>query len=195
MMACLWINFCAKKMEADRMSVLGFAAAPARSFFGTMKEILERDEARGISICRVPVDVLIDLRHRLLRAGLPAEAARFPGDEDASTWHIGLFYSGADGDNAPLVSCASFMLNSYKDEPGWQLRGMATDTSHQGKGFGGKLLACAEKAILQQSNVRLFWCNARVPAITFYERQGWTVDSEEFDIPTAGPHRKMVKRL
>jgi len=157
-----------------------------------MKEILDQDGDTGITICRVSIGAIIGLRHRLLRAGLPAEAAQFPGDNDTSTWHIGLFYSGFP-ENAPLVSCASFMLNSYKEEPAWQLRGMCTETDHQGKGLGGKLLACAEAAIIENSKVRRFWCNARVPAIPFYQRHGWIVDSEEFEIPTAGPHRKMVK--
>jgi GNAT superfamily N-acetyltransferase len=158
-----------------------------------MKEILEQDDGRGTSVCRVSVDVILDLRHRLLRAGLPADAARFPGDDEAATWHFGLFCPWPPNENAPLISCASFMLSSYKDEPAWQLRGMATDNSHQGRGFGAKLLACAEKAIRRHSNVRLFWCNARVPAVPFYERQGWIADSEVFEIPTAGPHRRMFK--
>jgi predicted GNAT family N-acyltransferase len=159
-----------------------------------MKEILDQDGDTGITICRVSIDAIIGLRHRLLRAGLPAEAAQFPGDNEVSTWHIGLFYPGSP-ENAPLVSCASFMLNSYKEAPAWQLRGMCTDTEYQGRGFGGKLIECAEAAIVEGSSVRRFWCNARVPAIPFYERHGWMVDSEEFDIPTAGPHRKMVKKV
>ncbi|HEX4264702.1 MAG TPA: GNAT family N-acetyltransferase [Verrucomicrobiae bacterium] len=158
-----------------------------------MNEILIQDGATGVSICRVSVEMILDLRHRLLRAGMPAEAAQFPGDDDGSTWHVGLFCKA--GEKAPVVSCASFMLNSYKEEPAWQLRGMATDNPHQGRGFGAKLLACAEQSILRRSDVRLFWCNARVPAIPFYERQGWVADSEVFDIPTAGPHRKMFKRI
>jgi predicted GNAT family N-acyltransferase len=156
-----------------------------------MKEILRNESDTGITICRVSIDVIVDLRHRLLRAGLPKEAAQFPGDDALSTWHVGVFASSEQ--NAPPISCASFMLNSYKENPAWQLRGMCTETNYQGRGFGGKLLACAEAAITKDSNVRLFWCNARVPAIPFYERHGWMVDSEEFDIPTAGPHRKMVK--
>jgi GNAT superfamily N-acetyltransferase len=158
-----------------------------------MKEILFQDRNAGTTICRVPIDAIIALRHRLLRAGLPLEAAQFPGDNEASTWHFGVFYSILPETNAPLISCGSFMLNSYKEEPAWQLRGMATETGFQGKGFGGKLLACAESVIVKNSNVRRFWCNARVPAIPFYQRHGWKIDSEEFDIPTAGPHRKMVK--
>jgi GNAT superfamily N-acetyltransferase len=158
-----------------------------------MKEILVRDDTRNITICRVSVDMILDLRHRLLRAGLPKDSAQFPGDEIASTWHLAVFNWRAE--DAPPVSCASFMLNTYKDETAWQLRGMASDHAHQSKGFGGELLRCGEVLIAADSNVRLFWCNARVPAIRFYENHGWKVDSEEFDIPTAGPHRRMVKRL
>ena len=160
-----------------------------------MKESLSIDKANGITICRVAIGEIIDLRHRLLRAGMPREAAQFPGDDDESTWHVGLFHPCPPDENARVVTCASFMLNTYKGESAWQLRGMCTDDAHQSKGFGGKLLAAAEKAIRSDSGVRLFWCNARVPALAFYERHGWLIDSDEFDIPTAGPHRKMSKRL
>jgi len=158
-----------------------------------VKTILSQDNARNLAICRVSIEHIIDLRYRILRAGLPRESAQFPGDDAASTWHVAIYNSPAE--NASPASCASFMLNSYKDEPAWQLRGMATDEPYQGKGFGGELLRCAEVFIAAGSTVRLFWCNGRVPAIPFYQRQGWKVDSEEFDIPTAGPHRKMIKRM
>jgi GNAT superfamily N-acetyltransferase len=177
---------------ANRLSKEESQLKPNRK---TMKEVLTQDNTHGINICRVSVNVIIDLRHRMLRVGLPREAAQFPGDEESSTWHLGLFCSSQPEEKARLVSCASWMLNSYKDESAWQLRGMCTDEQHQGRGFGGRLLACAEAAIVGSSNVRLFWCNARVPAVPFYERHGWKVDSEEFDIPTAGPHRRMVKKV
>ena len=153
--------------------------------------MLFQDRSAGIAISRVSIERIIDLRHRVLRAGLPREAAQFPGDGAPSTWHVAVFASSEE--NAPPVSCASFMLNSYREEPAWQLRGMCTDTQHQSKGLGGKLLAAAEAAIVNNSKVRLFWCNVRVPAIPFYEKHAWKLDSEVFDIPTAGPHRKMVK--
>jgi hypothetical protein len=34
-----------------------------------------------------------------------------------------------------------------------------------------------------------------VSAIRFYQKHGWLTDSDIFDIPTAGPHRKMFKRI
>jgi GNAT superfamily N-acetyltransferase len=156
-----------------------------------VKTILSQDPTRNLTICRVSVDAILDLRHRILRAGLPKESARFPGDEIPSTWHLAVFNSPAN--DALPISCASFMLNTYEAQPAWQLRGMASDHAHQGKGIGGELLRCGETLIAADSNVHLFWCNARVPAIPFYEKHGWQVASDEFDIPTAGPHRKMVK--
>lgn len=161
----------------------------------TMKEPLIVDSTSGITIRRVSIGEIIELRHRLLRAGLPREAAQFPGDDDPVTWHVGLFHLCPPNENAPVVSCASFMLNTYKNEPAWQLRGMCTDDAHQSKGFGGRLLTATENAIVKDSGVRLFWCNARVPALAFYQRHGWLIDSDEFEIPTAGPHRKLFKRL
>jgi predicted GNAT family N-acyltransferase len=41
----------------------------------------------------------------------------------------------------------------------------------------------------------LLWCNARTPAVRFYQKQGWTPVGEEFDVPLAGPHVRMFKRL
>lgn len=158
-----------------------------------MKQTLFQEKTRGFILCRVSIDVIFDLRYRVLRAGLPRESAQFPGDDVTNTWHVALF--GSPEEDALPVSCASFMLNIYKEKPAWQLRGMATDYPHQGKGFGGELLRYALSFVTLGSNVRIFWCNARVPAIPFYERHGWKVDSKEFDIPTAGPHRKMVKKL
>jgi GNAT superfamily N-acetyltransferase len=158
-----------------------------------MKKTLFQEKTRGILICRVSIDAIIDLRYRILRSGLPRESAQFPGDDDPSTWHSAVFLSPEE--NALPVTCASFMLNAYKEKRAWQLRGMATDHAHQGRGYGGELPRYALSFVALDSQVRLFWCNARVPAIPFYERHGWKVDSEEFDIPTAGPHRKMAKRL
>jgi GNAT superfamily N-acetyltransferase len=71
---------------------------------------------------------------------------------------------------------------------------MATDDAFRGRGVGGAMLGFAENFLLSNRPVRLFWCNARTPAVRFYQKQGWKVVSEEFVIETAGPHVKMIKR-
>jgi GNAT superfamily N-acetyltransferase len=145
------------------------------------------------TIRRATLENLIDLRHQVLREGLPREAAIFDGDRDPTSRHYGAFAPDAAGER--VVACASMLLNQWLDEPAWQLRGMATTPDFRGKGLGRAIVAFIESDIRQAQSVRLLWCNARVPASRFYLKMGWQVVSEEFEIPTAGPHVRMVKRL
>jgi GNAT superfamily N-acetyltransferase len=72
---------------------------------------------------------------------------------------------------------------------------MATAPGLRSKGIGRNLLAFAEKDLTNLCPVRQLWCNARVPAARFYQSLGWKISSEMFEIPTAGPHYRMAKRL
>ena len=141
--------------------------------------------SKEIIIRRADVAEILDLRHRILRAGLPWETASFEGDDAATTLH---FAAESDG---KIVGCATIMLNEWQGEAAWQVRGMAVDESSRGTGIGRCLLDAIDAA----GEVRLLWCNARTPAVDFYKRSGWQVVSEVFDIPTAGPHVKMIKQL
>jgi predicted GNAT family N-acyltransferase len=137
---------------------------------------------------------IIDLRHAILRAGLPKDAAIFPGDELPSSRHYGAFTP--NGQSAAAIGCATFHLNQYEGAPAWQLRGMATSNEYRGKGIGRAMLELADSEILaNSSSPRQLWCNARTPAIGFYQTLGWTVVSQEFEIPTAGPHVRMVRKI
>jgi GNAT superfamily N-acetyltransferase len=135
-----------------------------------------------ITIERVTIDRIVDLRHRVLRAGLPADTARFDGDEEPGTIHLAAVDSGV------VVGCATLVRRPIDGRDAWQLRGMATAPTHRGQGLGAALLEQVHRLAM---NVPL-WCNARLHAIAFYERHGWRCVSDVFDIPTAGPHRRMV---
>lgn len=130
---------------------------------------------------------IIDLRHRVLRAGLPRSEAVFAGDDLPSTHHF-----AALGQSSGVIGCATFHLNSWQDEPAFQLRGMATDPAWAGKGIGTAVLTRAITTIKSMSPVQQFWCNARLIAVPFYQKLGWKIASERFEIPTAGPHHRMV---
>ena len=138
---------------------------------------------------RAAVEELIDLRHVVLREGLPREAAIFDGDHLPDSRHYGAFEAGR------AVGCATLLLNQWEGEPAWQLRGMAVAPHLCGRGVGRAVLQFLEADVRETSPVRLLWCNARVPASGFYRKQGWSIRSEQFEIPTAGPHYKMTKRL
>lgn len=154
---------------------------------GYGQAMVEPDASVPVVVARVAAEAIRPLRHAVLRPGLPADSACFPGDEATGTIHLAARSGGQ------VVGCASFMRSEFAGEPAWQLRGMATAPEWRGRGVGARLLVHAD-ALLADEPIRLLWCNARVIAIGFYERQGWSVVSEEFDIPTAGPHRRMTRR-
>jgi predicted GNAT family N-acyltransferase len=140
---------------------------------------------------RAQASEVIDLRHRVLRPGLPREEAIFAGDEIPTNYHFGAFFGKPD---SPALCCTTFHLNQWQDQPAWQLRGMATDPAWAGRGLGRSVVKLGIGTITASSPVKLFWCNARLIAIPFYEKLGWQIVSERFEIPFAGPHHRMVYR-
>jgi GNAT superfamily N-acetyltransferase len=136
---------------------------------------------------------IIHLRHRVLRPGRSRATAHFEGDDDPTTLHFAVFDD--EGGGSPIC-CVSLMRADLDGNPAWQLRGMATDPRHQGRGGGKKLLRFVEGALAELPEApRILWCNARMAASGFYASQGWEFISPEFDVPDVGPHRKMRKRL
>ncbi|MBV8781310.1 MAG: GNAT family N-acetyltransferase [Phycisphaerae bacterium] len=132
---------------------------------------------------------LRDLRHRVLRAGMPIEEADFPGDEATDTFH-----AAAVTLDGKVVGCATLMMSKYGDGPAWRLRGMAVDPEWRKQCIGKRLLDLCEAHVRHSETLQL-WCNARTPAVPFYLSLDWTRHGSEFDIPTAGPHYIMSKLL
>ena len=138
-------------------------------------------------LCRV--EEIIDLRWKILRQGLPREMANFEGDDEPTTHH----FAAILGDE--VIACATFLRREFERQKAWQLRGMAVKPETQMTRVGSRLLEFAERFVLSQNHSNLLWCNARVPASQFYQRKGWTIVSEPFDIPQAGPHVRMMKKV
>jgi GNAT superfamily N-acetyltransferase len=128
------------------------------------------------------------LRLAVLRPNRPAEAAHFPGDDEASTRHFGAFLDGQ------CIGIASLFRAELIEKPGipaFQLRGMATAQEAQRRGVGRTLLrACLDYA--SANGAAVFWCNARISAIDFYRKNGLVVVSGEFEVPDVGPHVRMA---
>lgn len=134
----------------------------------------------------------LTIRWMILRPGFPPETAIFEGDNAQTTQHFGGFI----GDR--LVGVASIYQIPSPDRVtvlrAWQLRGMATLPDVRGLGVGKALVVACESSV-RDSGDTLLWCNARTSAIDFYAQLGWTVSSDEFDIPTVGPHRRMLREI
>jgi GNAT superfamily N-acetyltransferase len=145
-------------------------------------------EIDSITIGPVGVEEIVDLRHAVLRPGLARETAYFPGDRDPLTIHL------AAKDGQTVVACATVLVNQWQGRPACQLRGMAVDPPYQRRGVGARLLAQIER-LAAENGVDVIWANARKPAVEFYRKHGWEIVSGAFEIPTAGPHFKMVRKL
>ncbi len=141
---------------------------------------------RNPDVVRVPVEQILPLRLKILRAGMPGLSARFDGDENPTTIHLAALVEGA------VAGCVTFLDSTYEGAPAWQLRGMAVDASCQGTGLGRILLEEGKRILETVSPRRTWWCNAREAAAGFYEKLGWKKVSDRFEIPTVGPHYRMV---
>jgi GNAT superfamily N-acetyltransferase len=132
----------------------------------------------------------LSLRQRVLREGYPIAECRFQGDEATTTFHVGNFA----GDE--LVCIASVMQQNesrfglFNDQVSFQLRGMASEEAVRGQGFGTAVLdACVKECWARGGNV--LWCNARIAATGFYQKQGFTLHPEKFNLPGVGWHQVM----
>ncbi len=136
------------------------------------------------------------VRHPVLRAGRPVESCAMDGDHLESTLHLGAF------NREHLIGVATLVksLNDkapvtlQESQTCYQLRGMAVQPQQQGNGIG-KLLIDASIEQLQQLHIDLLWFNARIKAVSFYQRLGFEKVGHVFEIKEVGPHYKMYKWL
>lgn len=143
----------------------------------------------GIQVRAVPVDEVVPLRARVLRAGLPKSSARLEGDDDPGTVAFGAFAAAADRP----VGTATLMNQPCPWRPGVpavRLRAMATEEALRGQGIGALVMAAAVGGA-RDTGADVLWCLARTGARSFYDRAGLTVHGEEFDVPGIGPHLRM----
>ncbi len=131
------------------------------------------------------------IRKQVLRPQGTMEECMFEGDSNESTFHLGAYI------DEQLASVASFYLDSHpkiRDTYQYRLRGMATLPEFRSRGLSQALLQTAFP-LIKQNNIETLWCNARVSAQGFYEKVGFEVVSEVFDIPNIGPHVVMIKQI
>jgi len=133
----------------------------------------------------------IIVRHPVLRKGKPIESCYFDGDNLATTQHFGLY------ENDKLEAVISLFENKsplFEAKRQMQIRGMAVMENNQGKGYGRLLVAHCEN-ILTKQNTELIWFNARKNAVGFYQRMGYEILGDSFEIPGVGIHSVMWKKL
>jgi predicted GNAT family N-acyltransferase len=142
-----------------------------------------------ITVEQVDASATYPLRLQELRQG------RRPEMEDDDAPYALHLAARVDGDE--IVGVARFHPRDcpWRDVEGsWQLRGMATDPRVRGGGVGRALVA-EGLARVSARGAQLVWCDARKAAVGFYERCGFTIVTEEYDLRPVGPHRGMLIEL
>jgi GNAT superfamily N-acetyltransferase len=137
-------------------------------------------------VSSIPVADTRSLRHDVLRPHEPPEAivAHEPAGAVA-------FAALDDGDERPIA----VGLVGPEGGPGsWRVRGMATEPEARGRGARPAVLE-ALIAHARANGATLVWCNARVGALTLYERAGFRAVSDEFEVDRVGPHYRMELAL
>ena len=131
------------------------------------------------------------LRHKVLRQGKPFSTTTYQRDNCIETFHLAFMK-----DNVP-ISCATFYPENTRlisSKRAYRLRGMATIKEHRKKGYGKKIMSKAIEEIKKRKG-NFLWCNARLVAVEFYKKLGFSSKGEQFNISDIGPHYFMYKKL
>jgi predicted GNAT family N-acyltransferase len=146
------------------------------------------DAPLTVTVDEVPAEATYALRGAVLRPN--GGEIIWAGDEDAATFHL-----AARTPDGRIVGVVRFSPAACPWRPEarspWQLRGMATDSTVRGAG-AGRALVSEGVARVTARGADLVWCDARVAAVGFYERTGFTVVTGPYDKPGIGPHLGML---
>ena len=108
------------------------------------------------------------------------------GHESENAFAVGAF----DGDELVAVG----FVVPEGDPPGsWRVRGMATAPEARGRGAGAAVLDALVRQAIERGASRI-WASVRTPAQSLYARAGFSVTSDEFELPDIGPHVLMERR-
>jgi len=144
-----------------------------------------------VNIRKVDAKKVRPLRHAELRKGQDFSTTSYIEDYEAGTFHMACIV------DEKIVTCASYYPEKsikIKSNRAYRLRGMATDSNFQRKGYASDLIAESFKE-LKKRDCDMVWCNARLGAVDFYKSVGFKIIGEIFDIAEIGPHYYMYKEI
>lgn len=139
--------------------------------------------------CEINAEATIPVRHAVLRVGKPVSSCIFEGDNLPTTKHFGAF------ENQKLVGVITVLEKTnalFLSKKQFQIRGMAVLNEFQHQGYGYDLMQIAEKYIQDQQG-NIIWLNARQSAVAFYEKLGYRIIGDSFEIIDIGTHFVMLK--
>ena len=144
-----------------------------------------------VEINKVDAEKIRSLRHSELRKGQDFSTTSYLKDYEVDTFHMACIVDDK------IVTCATFYPEKsikIKSDNAYRLRGMATDSKFQRKGYATDLMNESFKE-LKNRDCDMVWCNARLVAVDFYKSVGFKITGELFNIEGIGPHYYMYKEI
>ena len=135
-----------------------------------------------ITFTRTTADRILQLRHQVLRPGLPIAEVIFAEDQDPDTRHY-----GALNRQREVICCVTLIPSTWHGQAAWRLRAMATAPGWRNQGIGTGLIRYLLADLQESNQIRPIWSNARVSSARFYRELGWREVSEQFENGNAGP--------
>lgn len=146
----------------------------------------------AVTIRKARVEEIKSLRHLVLWPHLEStDQCEIAPDRLESTFHMAAFI----GDK--IVGTSTFIVDvnaNFEEKNQYRLRAMATAPEVRGWGVGARIIEEAEKE-LKQKAIKLLWCDARLIATGFYEKQNFKMKGEVYQVPKIGPHKLMYKEI
>lgn len=119
------------------------------------------------------------------------EECKLDIDDLPTTFHVGAFK------NKKIVAIGTFLQQQnekFEAKNQYRLRAMATSPKVRGENFGKQVIDFALEE-LKNRKVDLLWCDARKVALGFYEKMGFHILGDFYEIPIIGPHKLMYKLI
>ncbi len=137
----------------------------------------------GIMLASPEYEAALALREALLRRPLGLGFSQEDREDDRRARHFGAFLAGR------LVGC----VLGVPDADAVRIRQMVVTEEMRGRGIGAGLMAALEASFAAEGITR-FRLNARLDAVEFYRRLGFTPLGEPF-AELGIPHQRMEKTL
>ncbi|HEY9082641.1 MAG TPA: GNAT family N-acetyltransferase [Vicingaceae bacterium] len=119
------------------------------------------------------------------------EECKLDIDDMPTTFHVGVFK------NNEIVAIGTFLQQQnekFDAKNQYRLRAMATSPKVRGENFGKQVIDFALEE-LKNRKVDLLWCDARKVALGFYEKMGFNILGDFYEVPIIGKHKLMYKRI
>lgn len=107
------------------------------------------------------------------------------------TFHIG---AELDGEIVATSTVIRQQNEKFEQQHQYRLRAMGTLPKVRGRNYGKQVIELILEE-LKNRHADLLWCDARKVALGFYERMGFSVTGDFYNVRNIGPHKLMYKEI